>query len=129
MATDPLVPGFNGSLFQAHEPGLNCTLALCSIEYTIFKYRPSLGANAFFLACYILFSVVAFYHIIRYKKYFYSIALLCGYLTEIAGYAGRIAMYQDTFNHSAFLDQISELSDRLSFLEHSIDPAFRPMFF
>ena len=108
MSHDPLVPGFNGSLYQANGPDLNCTLATCSIEYTIFKYRPSLGANAFFLACYIVFSIIAIYQIIRYRKYFYTVALLCGFLTEIAGYAGRIAMYQDTFNHDAFLDQISK---------------------
>ncbi len=108
MSDAPLVPGFNGLLYQAQGNDFNCTLALCSIEYTIFKYRPSLGANAFFLACYVIFSILAIYQMIRYKKYFYSTALLCGFLTEIAGYAGRIAMYENTFNHSAFLDQISK---------------------
>ena len=117
MSDDPLVPGFNGSLYQAQGNDANCTLALCSIEYTIFKYRPSLGANAFFLAAYILFSFLAIYHMVRYKKYFYSTALLCGFLTEIAGYAGRIAMYKNTFNHAAFLDQISESFHRPSFTD------------
>lgn len=107
---NPLIRGFNGSLYQPSGGLSNCTLATCDIEYTIFKYRPSLGANAFFLACYVVFTAIAVFQMVRYKRYFYSIALLCGFLTEIAGYAGRVSMYQNTFNYSAFLDQISKWS-------------------
>lgn len=87
-------------------PGANCTLELCPIEATVYQYRPSLPANAVFIA---LFGICMLSHLqqgVRHRTWTYSINNAVGCFTEIIGYSGRIILYNNPFSFSGFMMQI-----------------------
>jgi hypothetical protein len=55
-------------------PRSNCTLDLCPIEWSVFQYRPSIGANATFIAIFALLLAVQIFQGIRYRTYCKSLA-------------------------------------------------------
>jgi hypothetical protein len=66
-------------------PNENCTLALCPVEASIYEYRPSLAANAVFIA---LFGTTLIIHLIqgfRWRTWFFTIAIFWGCTAEMIG--------------------------------------------
>ncbi|RFU79002.1 phospholipid-translocating atpase [Trichoderma arundinaceum] len=107
MATSlpPGAPGTPGG-FVAFGPHANCTLDLCPIEWSVYKYRPSVPANAIFLA---LFGVSIIVHVIlgiRWRQWNFMTLMILGSLVEIGGYAGRLVLYNNPFSFGGFMDQI-----------------------
>ncbi|KAM0144743.1 hypothetical protein ACHAP3_000776 [Botrytis cinerea] len=101
---------------------LNCTSVSpeCPVEATIYGYTPSLGFNAFFLA---FFMLAAIYHLaasIRYKTYFFGIAVTIGCLGEVTGYIGRILLHNNAWSDIGFEIQISCLIFSPSFVVASV---------
>lgn len=91
-------------------PDANCTLDVCSIEHSVYRYRPSLAANVVFIA---LFALAMAIHIIlgmRWKTWWFMWAIITGCAAEIIGYAGRVMLYYNPFKFSAFMIQIGMLS-------------------
>lgn len=87
-------------------PEANCTLSTCDIEWTVFKYRPSLPANAIFLALFAL-SIVAHVAVgIRWRTWWFTGCMVTGSIVEIIGYTGRLIMYHNPWDFSGFLIQI-----------------------
>jgi RTA1 like protein. len=83
-----------------------CTLKTCTLDYAMIHYIPTLAGNALFLA---LFSIAMVLHLVLgvwYRTYSYLIALGCGLLLEIIGYAGRINLHYDPFSFNAFLQYL-----------------------
>ncbi|KAM0480858.1 hypothetical protein ACHAPX_003745 [Trichoderma viride] len=98
-------PGSLGDLIT-FGPHANCTLDLCPIEYSVYKYRPSVPANATFVA---LFGVSIFVHVIlgiRWRQWNFMALMILGSLVEIGGYAGRLILYNNPFSFGGFMDQI-----------------------
>jgi hypothetical protein len=92
----------------AFGPQANCTLDLCPLEWSIFQYQPSIGANAAFIA---IFGLLLFLHLAQgvwYKAWGYMGCMLAGCILQIIGYAGRIMLHDNPFDFNAFLIQISE---------------------
>ena len=92
----------------AYGPLANCTLQLCSIEDSVYHYRPRPSANATFLA---LFGVSMLIHIaqgLRRRTWFFSTAMVLGCICEMVGYGGRLMLYQNPFSFAGFLMQISK---------------------
>lgn len=89
-------------------PLANCTLALCPVEWSVFQYRPSLAANAIFIA---IFGVLLVAHLVQgvwYKTWSYMGCICAGCILQIIGYGGRIMLHDNPFDFNAFLMQISE---------------------
>ncbi|KKZ63927.1 hypothetical protein EMCG_01786 [[Emmonsia] crescens] len=88
-----------------------CTLETCPIEASIYQYRPSLPANATFIA---IFGLSGLIHLLQLSiwrsNYAFSILILLGCLGEIAGYVGRLMLYFNPFNINGFLIQICALT-------------------
>lgn len=65
----------------------NCTAVsiYCPVEFTIYGYYPSLGANAFFCAFFALCLGIQFVLGIKYKTWTFMIALVLGTLSEAIG--------------------------------------------
>ncbi|KAI9049869.1 hypothetical protein LZ554_006018 [Drepanopeziza brunnea f. sp. 'monogermtubi'] len=102
----------NETLLQHHEL---CTLETCDLSMARYSYRPSLLANATYLA---IFAILIFPQIflgMRYKIWKYMLAMITGLVLEAIGYAGRILLYYDPFDNDAFL---------LNFIALTIGPAF-----
>ncbi|KAK2771833.1 hypothetical protein FQN53_004872 [Emmonsiellopsis sp. PD_33] len=108
----------------------DCTLATCPIEASIYQYRPSLAANATFIA---LFSFSGLIHLVQTivyhfrqpgnnsnisssssninnnitnHAYSYTLPILIGCAGEIIGYVGRVLIHIDPFDINGFLIQI-----------------------
>ena len=89
-------------------PGANCTLDLCPVEISVYGYRPSLAANAVFLALYVVSGVIHAWLGRRWRTPFFAAAMVLGALNATAGYAGRIALHANPFSFDAFMVQIGE---------------------
>ena len=83
-----------------------CTLDTCPIEASIFDYRPSLAANAAFIALFGISMVVQIAEGVRWKTKAFTSCMVCGCITEMIGYGGRVIMYNDPFEFSGFIMQI-----------------------
>ena len=102
------VPTLSMSNFVAYGPNENCTLAICPVNASVYEYRPSLVANSLFLA---LFGVCLILHLIqglKWRTWFFGIAMFVGCVCEIIGYGGRITLYKNPFSFPGFLMQISK---------------------
>lgn len=87
-------------------PDSNCTLEICKIEWSVYKYRPSLPANVIFLVIFAFAMGLHTYLGIRWKSLWFMAFMIVGCLSEIIGYAARIKMYENPFNFPAFMMQI-----------------------
>ncbi|KAI9743445.1 MAG: hypothetical protein M1818_002757 [Claussenomyces sp. TS43310] len=98
----------------------NCTLDLCSAEYSVFHYVPSLAANSVFLALFVASGLIHLYQGVRSKQWFYMSAAVLGCVTEVIGYAGRIELHKNPFDFTDFLIQIVCLTIGPAFFSASI---------
>ncbi|KAH7329366.1 RTA1 like protein-domain-containing protein [Stachybotrys elegans] len=121
----------------------NCTLSVCPVEASILGYRPSVPANAFFLAAFGVIGIVHIYFGWRWKSWGFMTGMLLGCASEMIGYGGRLMMYDNPFSFSGFMIQIVCLTIAPVFFTASIyvtlskaivyfDPElsrFKPQFF
>ena len=99
----------------SYGPDANCVLDKSSPYYCpatagVYGYRPSLAANSTFLALFALILAFQTYQYLRHRTHFFSIAMLLGCLCEIAGYTGRILLYQNPFSFTGFMLQITTIT-------------------
>ncbi len=84
---------------------------LCTIDESVYGYRPSLPANIAFAA---LFSTATIVHIIlgiKWKTWWFMWCMILGSTHEVAGYVGRIILYINPWSFVAFIIQISTYSE------------------
>ena len=93
--------------YVAYGGDTNCTLEICPVILSVYQYRPSVPANAVFIALFGLSMVIHLVQAFLWKTWTFGILMAIGCLTEILGYAGRIILYNDPFSFSGFLLQIS----------------------
>ena len=76
----------------------SCTLETCPIQSSFYNYRPSLAANAVFLALFSL-SLACFILQAALSRRFigFSAVLISGCIIEVLGYVGRIMSYHNPF--------------------------------
>ncbi|KAH7138385.1 parasitic phase-specific protein PSP-1 [Dendryphion nanum] len=87
-------------------PLSNCTLEYCPLEWSIFRYQPSIPGNALFVAIFALLLAAHAFQGIRYKTWGYMGCMVAGCILEIIGYIGRILLHDNPFDFNAFLIQI-----------------------
>ena len=98
----------NPPLLIPFGPSANCTLDLCPVEASIFGYRPSIAANATFIA---IFGLLLAVHIVQgvwFRTWGYMVTLAAGCILQIIGYVGRILLHDNPFGFNPFLIQISK---------------------
>lgn len=87
-------------------PNANCTLEVCSIEHSVYRYRPSLAANVVFIALFAIAMAIQIVLGMRWKTWWFMWCIITGCVAEIIGYAGRVMLYYNPFKFSAFMIQI-----------------------
>lgn len=87
-------------------PDANCTLELCEIEWSVYKYRPSLPANVMFLLLFLIAGGVHTWLGIRWKSWWFMGFMIAGCLSEVIGYGGRIMLWQNPWSFAGFMIQI-----------------------
>ncbi|CAM1509006.1 Fc.00g027450.m01.CDS01 [Cosmosporella sp. VM-42] len=103
-SADPqMMPPNNVIIFG---PDSNCTLDICPLEWSVYKYRPSLPTNIVFLILYALAMAVHIYLGVRWKSWGFMTFMILGCFVEIIGYVGRIIMYNNPFSFPGFMIQI-----------------------
>ncbi|KAF3923895.1 hypothetical protein AA313_de0206401 [Arthrobotrys entomopaga] len=103
---DPKLLRYPPYNYVTYGPDTNCTLAVCPVVLSVYQYRPSLPANAIFIA---LYGIAMILHIIQgflWKTWAFTICIFLGCVSEIVGYGGRIMLYNDPFSFTGFLLQI-----------------------
>lgn len=94
-----LIPALNGTLIN----GNDCSNTICSSRYGEVLYIPSLPGNAIYLSIFGIFLCVQFCLGIQYRTWGFMTGMLCGLVMEIIGYSGRLDLYADDFQFSAFV--------------------------
>lgn len=87
-------------------PHANCTLDLCPIAWSVYKYRPSLPGNIAFL---VLFALAMATHVclgVRWRSWWFMAWMIQGCFSEMIGYVGRIILYKNPFSFAGFIVQI-----------------------
>ncbi|KAK3901078.1 RTA1 like protein-domain-containing protein [Staphylotrichum tortipilum] len=87
-------------------PRANCTLNICPLQYSVYGYRPSLAASYTFITLNALAGLVHAYLGFRWKQWWFMGCMLVGTVNAVIGYVGRVMMYWNPFNFSAFMLQI-----------------------
>ncbi|KAH7074356.1 RTA1 like protein-domain-containing protein [Paraphoma chrysanthemicola] len=87
-------------------PNANCTFELCTIDESVYRYRPSLPANIVFAA---IFSIATIVHIVlglRWKTPWVMWCMILSCTHEVAGYVARILLWVNPWSFGAFITQI-----------------------
>ncbi|KAH7321839.1 RTA1 like protein-domain-containing protein [Rhexocercosporidium sp. MPI-PUGE-AT-0058] len=94
---------------KQHTVAQNCTDIGpgCSVEDTIYGYKPNLGSSAFFVAIFAVLAIAQLGLGFKKRTYFYSIAIALGCIGEAIGYGGRIIMHSNPYDDMGFTIQIS----------------------
>ncbi|KAK7725843.1 hypothetical protein SLS63_007835 [Diaporthe eres] len=87
-------------------PDGNCTLDICPIEASLYGYRPRMSASIAFIVLYALSACIHIYLGWLWKKWFFMCCMVLGALDGIAGYTGRIILYNNPFDFTGFMLQI-----------------------
>lgn len=92
----------------------------CTVNATLYGYRPDLGANAFLCALFGICFITSLVIGIMTKTWTYTLALGIGTFLECAGYIGRIMMNSNPWSESGFKLQICALVLGPSFVAAAI---------
>ncbi|KAF4948037.1 hypothetical protein FGADI_9928 [Fusarium gaditjirri] len=92
--------------FVTFGPNANCTLEVCSIDMSVYGYRPSLPANIVFAVLFSLGTIVHTYLGLKWKTPWFMWCLILSCTHEVGGYIGRILLYQNPWSFVAFMTQI-----------------------
>jgi hypothetical protein len=96
----------NRGEFISFGPDSNCTLDLCPIEWTVYKYRPSLPTNIIFIILYVIAMFVHIYLGVRWRSWVFMTLMVFGCVYAIVGYVGRIMLFMNPWSFDGFLIQI-----------------------
>ncbi|KAH7108838.1 RTA1 like protein-domain-containing protein [Dendryphion nanum] len=87
-------------------PKANCTFELCTIEESVYKYRPSFSANVALAAAFFLATIIHIILGIRWKTWWVMWCMILSCTHEVAGYIARVFMWKNSWNFAAFITQI-----------------------
>lgn len=89
-------------------PQANCTLDLCPPQWSVYGYRPSLGANVFFMSMFFCAMIAHIIIGVRGRAWSFTACMVCGCLDAMLGYATRAWMFFDLWNFDAFMIQVGQ---------------------
>ncbi|KAK8167885.1 RTA1 like protein-domain-containing protein [Phyllosticta citrichinensis] len=98
----------------------NCTVTTCPISASTLGYRPNIFCSIFFISLFGAAAAVQLLQGLRYRTWFFSVAMILGCLCEAGGYPGRLMLHHDPFSQSGFNLQIVLLTIAPAFLSAGI---------
>jgi hypothetical protein len=76
----------------------SCTLETCPLSLSYWGYRPSLPANALFLALFALSTILFIGQGVLSRRFLgFTIAMVSGCALEVIGYVGRVMSHRNPF--------------------------------
>ncbi|KAK7550889.1 RTA1 like protein-domain-containing protein [Phyllosticta citricarpa] len=97
-----------------------CTVSTCPIAASTLGYRPNIFSSVFFMSFFGIAAGVQLLQCLRYRLWFFSVAMVLGCLCEVGGYPGRLMLHHDPFSQSGFNLQIVLLTIAPAFLSAAI---------
>ncbi|KAF2430915.1 RTA1 like protein, partial [Tothia fuscella] len=88
----------------------------CTVENSIYGYKPSIGWNSFFLAVFLVSSLIHAFQGWKYKTWSFLVAMVIGGLSEAVGQGGRIMLHKNVYDDAGFKLQIVLLTLAPAFL-------------
>ena len=85
-----------------------CTLDLCPLEWSVYRYRPNLAANVIFVVAFAIIGIVHCFLGFHWKSPGFMTGMLLGCISSVIGYVGRIVLRTNPFAFEVFMIQISE---------------------
>lgn len=82
---------------------VNCTVGTCPLNCAEVEYLPTFAGNAVYDAAFGLLLIVQLWLGIKYKTWGFTVAMICGLLIEVVGYAGRIMLHDNPFDLNSFI--------------------------
>ncbi|CAI6333310.1 unnamed protein product [Periconia digitata] len=82
----------------------------CSMDYAMLRYRPSIAGNSIYLVCFVILLAAHLFFGVRKKTYKYCGVVCLGIVGEIAGYVGRLMLYNNPYNMDNFLMNLVPLT-------------------
>ncbi|KAL3457023.1 RTA1 like protein-domain-containing protein [Aspergillus heterothallicus] len=82
----------------------------CPVEGTIYGYSPDLAANAAFCAIFSICCLVQFIQMVKWRLWFFGVAMMLGCFCEAVGYIGRILLHNNPYSSTGFEIQICTLT-------------------
>lgn len=79
----------------------------CPASGSFYGYAPNLGANAFFLAMFVVLCSLNILLGILHKTWTYMVAMALACAGASIGYAGRVIMHYNPYNNNGFMIQIT----------------------
>lgn len=104
----------NSTVLIPFGPSANCNRDLCPLEWSVLRYLPNIPANATFIGVFGFLLVVHLVQGVRYQLWNYMACMATGCGIEIAGYVGRIMLYNNPFDFNAFLINLGKHAPKRS---------------
>lgn len=83
-------------------PNGDCTVDTCDASQSVYGYAPNLAATLVFLIIFALSGVAYLAQGIKTRTYFFTIAMLCGAVSESLGYVAKLLLHNDPFSSLGF---------------------------
>ena len=80
-----------------------CTLDLCPLEWSVYRYRPNLAANVIFVVAFAIIGIVHCFLGFHWKSPGFMTGMLLGCISSVIGYVGRIVLRTDPFAFEVFM--------------------------
>src|ERR1700753_759664 len=81
-----------------------CTVDTCPLDLSYWAYRPSLAANSLFVALFSISLLCFLGQAIMSRRFLgFSIAMICGGVLEVLGYAGRLWANTNPFEEVSYI--------------------------
>jgi len=84
-----------------------CTIETCPLKWSFWAYRPSIPANAIFVALFTISLILYLAQGLASRRFVgFSISMISGGILEVLGYSGRLWANKQPFSENPFLIQI-----------------------
>jgi hypothetical protein len=89
-------------IYPRLNPNGDCTLETCDASQSVYGYAPNLAATLVFLIVFTLSGVAYIVQGIKTRTYFFTVAMVCGAISENLGYVAKLILHHDPFSGLGF---------------------------
>lgn len=90
------------NIYARLSPNGDCTLDTCDASRSVYGYAPNLAATLVFLIVFALSGIAYVVQGIKTRTYFFTVAMVCGAISESLGYVAKLILHHDPFSDLGF---------------------------
>jgi hypothetical protein len=89
-------------IYARLDPNQGCTLETCDPSRSVYGYAPNLAVTLVFLIVFSLSGLAYLFQGIKTRTYFFTVAMICGAVSESLGYVAKLILHHDPFSDLGF---------------------------